>query len=286
MGADVQSEGYTGREAVLLTRHGKERVIVPALEDALGCRVYHEQGYDTDRLGTFSREVPRAGTQLEAARRKARIGMDLTGLSLGIASEGAFGPDPFTGLIPWNTELVILVDAARELEVVGISQGKACFAHRLESDWQAVADFANGLGFPEQQLILRPAHAEDPRIRKDIDSWSGLESTFHELKGQASNGQVFIETDGRAHANPLRMVNIGLAARNLGARMRSLCPACGSPGFWAIERIGGLPCSDCGQPTRDAMHEVHGCVKCMHRVTRPIPEREFADPAHCDYCNP
>ena len=188
--------------------------------------------------------------------------------------------------MPWNLELVILVDAARELEIVGMSQGKACFAHRLETEWPAVAEFARAQGFPEQQLILRPEHVDDPRIHKDIDSWSRLESTFRELRQQASNRAVFIETDGRAHANPLRMANIRLAAENLAARMHSRCPKCDSPGFWTIERIGGLPCSDCGQPTRDAMLEIRGCVKCDHRETQPIPERTFADPAHCDYCNP
>jgi len=43
-----------------------------------------------------------AGTQLEAARRKARIGMELSGSLFGLASEGALGPNPGIGLIPWN----------------------------------------------------------------------------------------------------------------------------------------------------------------------------------------
>ena len=42
----------------------------------------------------------RAGTQIEAARKKARLGMELAGLPLGLASEGAFGPDPMTGMFP------------------------------------------------------------------------------------------------------------------------------------------------------------------------------------------
>ena len=79
---------YRGRRVALLTRHGKERALAPVLEPALGCRVERVGGYDTDQLGTFTREIPRAGTQLEAARRKARIGMELAGLPLGLASEG------------------------------------------------------------------------------------------------------------------------------------------------------------------------------------------------------
>ncbi|HSM26634.1 MAG TPA: hypothetical protein VK855_00855, partial [Thioalkalivibrio sp.] len=61
------SYSLAGRTLVLLTRHGKERVIAPMLESALGCRVDLVDGFDTDQLGTFTREIPRAGTQLEAA---------------------------------------------------------------------------------------------------------------------------------------------------------------------------------------------------------------------------
>jgi hypothetical protein len=42
-----------GRTIVLLTRHGKERVIAPMLESALGCRVERVDGFDTDQLGEF-----------------------------------------------------------------------------------------------------------------------------------------------------------------------------------------------------------------------------------------
>jgi len=47
----------------------------------LGCRVAHVSGFDTDQLGTFTRNIPRAGIQLEAARKKACLGMELAGLS-------------------------------------------------------------------------------------------------------------------------------------------------------------------------------------------------------------
>jgi len=53
----------------------KERVIAPVLEPALGCQIELVDGFDTDQLGTFTRDIPRDGTQLEAARKKARIGM-------------------------------------------------------------------------------------------------------------------------------------------------------------------------------------------------------------------
>ena len=58
----ARAEIYAGAEFALLTRHGKQRVIAPAREDALGCRVHHVDGYDTDLLGTFTRDIPRFGT--------------------------------------------------------------------------------------------------------------------------------------------------------------------------------------------------------------------------------
>ncbi len=67
---------YAACKVALLTQHGKEKVLAPVLEPGLGCRIEHVTGFDTDQLGTFTREIPRHGTQIEAARRKARIGMD------------------------------------------------------------------------------------------------------------------------------------------------------------------------------------------------------------------
>ena len=74
---------YADRRITLLTQHGKEGVIASVLDTALGCRVERVSGFDTDTLGTFTRDIPRPGTQREAARKKARIGMELAGLPLG-----------------------------------------------------------------------------------------------------------------------------------------------------------------------------------------------------------
>jgi len=120
---EADQVSYRGRRIGLLTQHGKERVISPELDRALGCRVERVGGYDTDLLGTFTRDVPRAGTQLEAARKKARIGMERSGLPLGLASEGSFGRIRSPGMIPWNVELVILIDDEQVLEIIGVAQG-------------------------------------------------------------------------------------------------------------------------------------------------------------------
>ena len=275
---------YVGRRVALLTQHGKERVIAPVLDAALGCRVERVGGFDTDTLGSFARDIPRAGTQREAARRKARIGMERSGLPLGLASEGAFGPDPMAGLFPWNVELLVFIDAERGIEVTGLAQQATRFAHLLTDDWETAAQFARQAGFPEHRLVVRPQGQDDPRIEKDLASWTALEAAFNHARGEAENGRAFLENDLRAHAHPTRREAIRLAAENLRDKLLSLCPACGAPGWWPVERIPGLPCADCGAPTREARAETWDCPACGRRETRALPGA--ADPGRCDYCNP
>jgi hypothetical protein len=90
----MSHEAYHHQRVSFLTQHGKETLVTPILEPALGCSIIHTDGYDTDLLGTFSRDIPREGRQLDTARRKARIGMTLAGSTIGIASEGSFMPIP------------------------------------------------------------------------------------------------------------------------------------------------------------------------------------------------
>ena len=278
--------GYKAQGVALLTQHGKEQVISPVLELSVGCRIELVSGYDTDLLGTFTRDIPRPGTQLEAARRKARVGMQLAGRPLGLASEGSFGPDPMLAEFPSNVELLVWIDDVHGLEVVGRAQGKANFAHLLAKDWAAAEAFARQWGFPEHHLVVRPERDDDPRIRKGISSWAKLEGIFRCALEQSPSGVVFLETDVRAHANPTRQEHIRLAAEDLASKLRSPCPQCGTPGFWIVDRIVGLPCEDCGAPTREAQADVLGCVKCPQRITRERRGGNTADPGHCNYCNP
>lgn len=277
---------YAGRRIALLTQHGKERVIAPVLEPAIGCRIEHVSGFDTDQLGSFTREIPRAGSQIEAARRKARIGMELAGLPLGLASEGAFGPDPMLSMLPWNVEIVVFIDDERGLELTGLAQGGSNHGHLLSPDWSAVQAFARRIGFPEHHLILRPDSEHDPRVRKGIADWPELEEAFAWARLQSASGQLLVETDLRAHANPTRQTMIRQAAEDLAAKLHSPCPGCGLPGFWIVDRLPGLPCAACGAPTREIRAEILGCIRCEHRSTRLRQDCSEADPGRCDYCNP
>ncbi len=277
---------YFDERVALLTQHGKEQVIAPVLNTSLGCRVERVGGFDTDMLGTFTRDIPRAGSQIEAARKKARIGMDRSGLSLGLGSEGSFGPDPVAGLLPWNVEFLVFIDAVRSIEVVGVAQGHAISTHLLAASWTEAEAFARQAGFPEHALVLRPEGESDARIRKGIVTWMEFQDAFAQALAHSSNGRVFLENDLRAHVNPTRQKHIRLATENLALKLQSLCPACGVPGFWIVERIPGLRCTDCGAPTREFRAEIRGCLKCAHRETRARTDRHSIGPERCDYCNP
>ena len=80
---------FKDRIAVLGTMHQKERVIAPLLENQLGIKVTVPKNFNTDKFGSFTREIERPGNQIEAARLKAQQALLLTGDSLGIASEGS-----------------------------------------------------------------------------------------------------------------------------------------------------------------------------------------------------
>ena len=102
---------YFNRTASVLTKHGKEQVLSAVLQPSTGMEVKHTAAYDTDLLGTFTLETPRHGSQLDAVRKKAQIGMELIGTDLGLANEGVFSVDPYAGMLAWNSELVILIDS-------------------------------------------------------------------------------------------------------------------------------------------------------------------------------
>jgi hypothetical protein len=286
MSASPTRRDADDRPIALLTQHGKERVIAPVLEPVLGARIERVGGFDTDQLGTFTREIPRAGTQLQAARRKAQLAIELSGHAQGLGSEGSFGPDPMVGMFPWNVEVLVYIDAGSGLELVGIAEGPCEQLQQEVNDWPALEAMARHAGFPAQGLVLRPDHADDPRIHKPEADWAALEAAYHAARAASSGGQVSVEHDLRAHRNPARMQRIREAAENLAARHASRCPACASPGFWAVERVPGLPCAHCGLPTRETIAHVHACPACAHREVRERPDATQADPGRCDVCNP
>ena len=282
----LPKKSYEGQRISLLTQHGKEQVMGPIFADLCGAEVVHTQGFDTDRLGTFTREVSRSGSQLDAARKKAQIGMALTGLKLGLASEGSFSPDPYSGLFNWNYELVILVDEVRQLELHWVHSGECVAFSTSVTDWDQALTFASKAQFPSHHLVIRPDGADHPECRKGLATQEDLKTAFDWAMGQTQQGVVFMENDLRAHANPTRMNAIRQAATVLAQQMTSLCPACGSVGFWVRDVKRGLPCRCCGQPTSLPVAKRWTCKQCGHHRDQAMEDSAWADPRTCTACNP
>ena len=118
---------YQHDDAVLVTMHGKERVVAPLLLRALGLRVRLTPGIDTDLFGTFSRDIERTGSQLDAARAKIAAAFEISpGERVAVASEGSFGPHPQIPFMPLAHESVVMKDRVSGLELIGHHAGPPC----------------------------------------------------------------------------------------------------------------------------------------------------------------
>jgi hypothetical protein len=276
---------YRGQRVALVTQHGKDAVLGPVLDEHVGVRVERVDGFDTDTLGTFTREVPRAGTQREAARRKAQLGLERAGLPLALGSEGAFGPSPL-GWGSWDVEVLVWLDATRGLEVVGRAQGPGQHAHATVSSWPELVAFAARAGFPDHALVLRPDDDAGMPLHKGLATEASLRSAWDDARRRSRSGAVFAENDLRAHMNPTRLGVIAAAGLDLAQRLRCACPRCASPGFGVAARRPGLPCRDCGTPTSSWRAERWSCVACDFSEERAVTPGASADPGTCPQCNP
>lgn len=277
---------YRGCEVAFLTQHGKEQLIQSRLEVAMDCQLVHTDAYDTDQLGTFTNEVDRQGSQLDAARTKAELGMRLTGLHIGIASEGSFGPDPFVGFTPWNSEILLWVDQQLGIEVQGFAHGPAQSLQRTIKTLDELQSFVIEANFPSHHLNLRPEKSTRLEWQKGICDEQALIQAFHLAKSQSKRGGVVIENDLRAFSNPTRQALIRQATDDLIKKLRSACPQCAKPGFSLKKKISGLPCRVCARPTQLPIGEVLQCVSCSFQEQRLIRTIELADSARCNHCNP
>jgi hypothetical protein len=273
-----------GETFAIVTQHEKQRALGPVLRERLDAELVVIDDIDTDALGTFTRDIPRTGTQLEAARKKARLALD-RGYVCGLGSEGAFIPGPF-GIGSYDLEIVVFVDAVQGIEVVGRALEPGLHVHGVVDSPDALWPLARRAGFPEHGLVIRPDDEHHQWTRKGIRTERDLLDAFIDAQQMSREDRVFVETDLRAHQNPTRMVTIGKAAVDLVERLSCRCPACATPGFGLIERVPGRPCRWCGTPTSEPAADELGCVRCPHRERRPVGGEPFADPGRCDRCNP
>ncbi len=281
---------FTNRRAVLATMHQKEKAIAPILEAELGIQVVVPADFNTDAFGTFTREIKRPGNQVETARLKAEKALELTGETLGIASEGSFLPHPEMPFISSNREIVILVDKKHDIEIIGEEfSTETNYDHMVVENVEQAFKFAQKIGFPEHGLIVMFSEypQDSTQIIKGIVTEEKLVEAVNFVLENSPTGKAHLETDMRAMYNPTRMKNIAKATQDLVKKINSICPNCSTPGFQVSKRIQGLPCAICHMPTSLTVAVVYQCQKCGFSQQKAISNQgEYADPAYCMYCNP
>ncbi len=275
---------FEKRNILIATKHQKEKVIAPLLEQKFKMQWEIATHFDTDSLGTFTGEIERKQDPIKTLRKKCIGALEGTTFDLVIASEGSFGPHPHHFFATANEEWIMLFDKKNELEItVRELTTHTNFNGRWIENTEDLKSFAKLVEFPEHRLILRKHPEEFCHIHKGIGDFSNLEEIFLGLKNIF--GKVYAETDMRAMYNPTRMSTIESAMKKLVESMESLCPSCNTPGFSVRKTEEGLPCAWCNQPTKSVKYFIKTCLRCDFEEMKPN-QLKREDPAHCDFCNP
>ena len=189
-----------------------------------------------------------------------------------------------------RARLIVLMDRDGGFELIGADlTAETNWGSRLVSSVADAVAFTQDIGFPSHAVVVIGAHKGEPDVSKGV--YKGLMTT-EELEAAVrvvleQHGAAHVESDMRAHVNPTRLQAIGRAARDLARLALSGCPRCERPGFDVVERREGLPCAECGMPTRRVRLEIVGCTGCGFREERvQVTGQAPASPAKCDLCNP
>ncbi|MCS6933943.1 MAG: hypothetical protein NZM35_02180 [Chitinophagales bacterium] len=276
---------FAGRKLLIATKHGKERQIAPVLEKELGVKPFVIPDLDTDVLGTFTGEIERKDDPLTTLRKKCRMGYEASGCDLVVASEGTFTTHPVSGFIPFHFELLMLCDFSNGLEVtVQETTTDTNISKEEIKNWEQLQNFAARTGFPRHALILRLPD-DNRHLYKGITDTETLSKCYIALR--AMREVVVAETDMRAMHNPKRMQVIARAAKELVKKIKSECPVCQWPGYGVTDARKGLPCAQCGAPTRTTFSYILRCARCSHSEEKLYPQgKTTEDPMYCDLCNP
>lgn len=269
-------------EAALLTKHHKLALIAPALATA-GIQVRSTDAFDTDTLGSFSGETPRLQTPLECARTKARLAAELTGLPIGIGSEGSFGGGPYAGLVNWDDELLLLLDTRTGQEIIAFAAGPVPLARLQTDQLAAIAQHLQQHDAAQAWICRYAAGVSKGLLGFDQISQALVAAGL--LHGQQLTETISLQPDLRAHFCPARQQYIEQAAAQLAERWLSLCPSCDKPDFWRKAVETGLPCEVCHFPTGRIKSYTKKCDCCGYMEQEPSRVK-FADQGHCPLCNP
>ena len=271
------------QRAFAATKHGKDVFLGAVFGPHWGLHV--EAAYvDTDLLGTFSGEVPRAGDVRTTLQAKVQMLLEVVpDAEIVIATEGSFGPDPVLGWVPLHEEVLLWSwpRQGKELWVAHRSHDTN-FSSSDSAEWTEVRRWAERVGFPWAHLILRDTQGQI--VAKGISDTAEFERLW---RAAAEGGAPRVETDMRADRNPKRREVLHALAHKTLETFQALCPNCRFPGFVARPAEPGAPCSACGSATRRPRLLKAECTECGQVEVRDSDDQlNGVDPAYCDRCNP
>lgn len=271
-----------GSLAALATKHGK----LPLLRDAMrpcGIEVVAAP-VDTDLFGTFAGDVPRPGSPVETLVAKARAAALEVGCTLGLASEGTFGPHPAAPWVALDSELVALVDLRTDVVVVGRASAiSSTWVSATVAPGDDVESICRRIGVPDQAVLVLPHGSSTPAARALVEP-DDVRRAAAAAALRSSTGLAEVRTDLRAHVNLERRAVIALAAADLAERLSSRCGACGCGGWGVAGHEPGLPCAACGTATSAPAWSRWECPSCAHADVLAVGGA--ADPSRCPRCNP
>lgn len=278
----MTASAYADATIVFATMHGKAALAAPAFSLQHRAKVVAPPTIDTDQFGTFTGDIERTRVPIDTAMAKIRLGLELTGVQYGLASEATYSST--LGVIAHHHELLVFYDSEREM-VVRESEHTtfSAVSGATISHPDQAKNVAARLGFPAISLVVISATPSGIHARKGIATEDALEAAVAELLQISTT--VRIEPDYRAHLNPQRQVVIRSLAERMAARLTVRCTECQAPGWGQTGVESGLPCRACGSPTPSIKAKIFGCSACQHCVihaTEPASE----DPALCFQCNP
>ncbi len=266
-------------QLLLSSKHLKEQILQP-LFDPYGVELIVNLDFDTDVYGTFCGTTPRIEGPKITVKEKCLAGMAFANKRQGLASEGSFGPHPGSPFMSVNEEWLVYIDLDLGLEIYGRSTTiEVCHAQLHYQDAAQLPSFLSNCSFGKQGLVLKNA-SSGQLLEKGIQEPAQLELLLQQIP------EWQIETDLRAHMNPLRQKNIAAAGKDLMERMQRRCPNCAHPDFSVQKVSGQLACSLCFQLTDNYQFLEYTCNYCAHHQIEERTDKKLEDPQFCNNCNP
>jgi hypothetical protein len=284
----MERHSFQNNHFIFATNHGKTAAAKEPFARILNATVT-PLSINSDTLGTFTAEIERPGSMLDALRGKIRLARAASSDRFVLASEGSFSSADGFGLLVHGFEMLMIHDALTGAEIV--EQYVSYDTNYATANLTAAENldlFLHRIGFGPHALVLYPDGVPLlGHVYKGIQTREDAHRIFATCLEASPNRTVVAMSDMRAHLNPTRMAAIRSCCELLAKRLNTKCPKCAGGGFGITATSPGLPCQECGAPTHRCRGEIHSCPFCACAVERPRSDgKMFATASECDWCNP